>query len=295
MKKNLLSVALIISLMLSVAGCGETGNTSIVDSGTTIADNNETAKKTEIAGEIADVTEETETTKKETVVEEIKVGSDKLVPDCPVNVSVDIPLGTFYRNSHPEVTEYKLSEMTGENIAYAPFKHTPNYTDVFCETDFYFKGEAFDTTGNPVYVELLKNGELFSEDSKGNMITDEEFVRDYNVKGFALTLGLQGASVEESRYFFYGDNTENFNHYTNIGLGTSRTRVEELLGEGFVGTNQEYPTVMYNNGETTMVIQYERKERIMGDETGNPIIDEAGNLVYEFIDNVYAVYLINNN
>lgn len=45
MKKNLLSVALIISLMLSVAGCGETGNTSTVDGGTTIEDNNEIAKK----------------------------------------------------------------------------------------------------------------------------------------------------------------------------------------------------------------------------------------------------------
>ncbi len=284
MKKNLLSVALIVSLVLSAAGCGETGSTI------TNAANNITADEDSVSITTNDETETSEDTTNSSeqvekpVVEEIKVGSNKLVPDCPVNVSADIPLGVFYKPyGNTDDKRYDISEITVQEITFLPSTSHSTKENLICDTDFYFNAERFVVISNSIdwYFELLKDGKLYTLEEK---LSDEDLYYSDNitVKGLAM----HASKFDEALcYFCIDEPQENYNKYSNITLGSPRETVEELLGEGYVGTNQEYPTVMYNNGKVTMVIQYETVETLLTDESGNPIP----------ADTVYAIYLINNN
>ncbi len=270
MKKKLLSTALIVSLMLSVAGCGETGNTSTVDGGTTIADNNEIAKKTEIAEENADVTEETKTTEKETIAEEIKAGSNKLVPDCPVthpdadfsSLSLVFASGEEFKIDVTKGDTFGdfLEAFPNKNVRYSRMGNLEN------EVDFFFHGANFEG----VFFEFVKDGEVWVKDY-GVEYTKDSFV-DYTINGVAI-YSKEGEKKQESYRVCEG-----------VGVGYKREEIESVLGEGHVGTNQELPTVMYNDGNVTMVIEYFPFEPKYKFEDTPDIIER-----------VQTIYLIRNN
>ncbi len=279
--KTLLMASTMILSMLSLSACGKEEPAPVTTPAPIQVSKEELGRVSESTTSAAleeSVEPMTETTT--APVEEVIVGDKKLVPDCPVNVSADIPLGTFYVRSQTAKI-YTLSEMTALDILNVTGNHQKSWEDLTTDTDFYFFGEPFSSLGIgiPEYYELLKDGEVFTKEER---ITEED-LQGLTIKGYGLS--LQKSDVDEQIVYFYGNKIEGGDLYSNIALGSPRSVVEELLGEGFAGTNQEYPTVMYNNGETTMVIQYETVETILLDEAGNPIL----------ADTVYAIYLINNN
>lgn len=267
MKKKLLSVALIASLVLSAAGCGETKSTATADGSTTIVDNKESAKKTEIAEKNA---EEAETTEKEAIIEEIKVGSDKLVPDCPVT-HTDRNLGEICSDGVPYlyVNEFttcgELEMLKNYTNSSSPVPHVSN------DVDFYFESILFEG----INFEFVKDGEVAAQEYDGSHFgyryKTEEFF-EHEIKGCAFY-------SKEGEY-----NTKESLTFNGVTLSMRREDVEAILGEGHVGTNQEFPTVMYNDGNVTMVIEYFPYEPTFKFEDTPDIIER-----------VQTIYLIRNN
>lgn len=135
------------------------------------------------------------------------------------------------------------------------------------EVDFFYHGANFDG----LFLEFVKDGKVW-EKEYGVAYTKDSFL-EHEIKGVALYSKEGGIDT-------YAD----YQFYNGVGLTMERVEVEAILGEGHVGTNQELPTVMYNDGNVTMVIEYFPFEPKYKFEDTPDIIER-----------VQTIYLIRNN
>ncbi|MBP1543296.1 MAG: hypothetical protein J6A16_04305 [Oscillospiraceae bacterium] len=293
MKKRLLSIALISLLLISAAGCA---SKPAENAGTTVneepAASTESIKANEGGISVPKFNEKTEATTASTAkpAEPVVVSDGKLVPDCPVNVSADIPLQEFYVikpweefNDATEdyynrfnVTNCYIKDVLESNTDVIDRSNGFNNT-LRNDCDFKFVGEWFEG----LYMEAVFNGKLV--DGSGRY--DEQ----YNVVGrieedelIEMPIKAVADSCEQIHDFYGLIDRYLIEFYDCISIGSTREDVEAILGKGHLGTHPEYTTVMYNNGTATMVIHYETVDKVISFD------DE------KTYDTVHSIYLISN-
>lgn len=241
--------------------------------------------------------EEATTAPAETPLEPVVVSDDRIIPDCPVNVSDDVPLQEFYvQKNSDEISENRKNNGIGLSESVEYFKAHPdefynrfdvtncyvkdvldsntdqlrrtgiNSQNLKNEYGFMFKADYFDG----IHIEAYVNGE-FADEAKN------EDLREMPVRGVANDKDNFERSDE-----YAADGLSIVHFYDDIRIGMERTEIEAILGEGTLGAHPDYNVVMYNNGKATMVIHY---------ETENNIVYTDGETTEDI---AHVIYLISN-
>lgn len=202
----------------------------------------EITKKTyKLENKITEETTEGSEQDEQSATGEVKVGKDKLVPDCPVTNS-DLDFGEVYSKDELAFNindKQTFKDYIGDNDgSSSPVPHVCN------DIDFFFESINFGYN-----FELIRDGEVLAQEYDashcGYYYKAQEF-SDCIVKGVAF-YSKKGEGKEST--------VDNMS-FNGVHLNMHREDVEAILGEGHVGTNQKFPTVMYNDGSVTMVIEY---------------------------------------
>ena len=288
MKKSIFTT-LALASMLAMTACGNKPVESEATSSDVI-----NVHESDVA--VTTVYEEVTTTTAPTPVEPVIVSDDKIVPDCPVNVSEDIPLHEFYvQKESDEIADTLLS--LDESVTWKDYftEHPEHYynrfdvTDCYVkdildsnrgqlrrtgqnskdlknEYDFMFKADYFDG----IHIEAYVNGEFADEAKTADL-------REMPVRGVANTRDNFDNGAKISGY-----DKKMVGFYSGIQIDMERKEIEAILGEGHLGAHPDYNVVMYNNGKATMVIHYEpEKAYVVSD--GEDVLEYA-----------HVIYLISN-
>lgn len=266
--KNILAVLSVFLICAVATGCGSSTSSSSEKNSEEIENNTSVVTTTE------GNTEETTESKSEVSDNSYSRNKNnednelKLVPDGDVTSdkvkNLDFGVVTI-TNKETNIFEGTYRETIDDlNISFNYMGEHKHNTE-----DFYFDGNEHKGNFAFVYLECLKDGEIFIGHSD-----DRYNFNDTEIKALTAI-----CSKENER------NPDEILFYGGIHLNMLREEVEAILGEGVEGCaythfDEEFHSVIYKSETTSMVIGYRSQ----------PDIFEEG----KTIDFVYEINVINN-